>query len=350
MKIDKIIYLFTAVLLASCTADEDNENAPQQEQLQISTSIEDFVGETRTRTNIEGDKFDDGDKIKIKIICPKSDAIELGESTYGASFDSFYLLKWNINKWTTLTSDDHYDINGDYSDSASPDIFSRYLAQPTLYVFTAQTWSEEQIFIVNDDNKRIEQYSNVFHADQSDAADYMASDLMWAQTIMQTGTYNIHLSFKHVMAAIKVTVVDKSGNKISDNAVLTLEGMPDIDQSEVIVGDYYAGASQANVENFGYKSKHSCTADKNGNVIGVAQYSKDGATTVGINTINQKATYTAYKDGNTFRLIVPPCELNSKAKLLLRDGSKRYSMELERTSFVEGNIYNITMNLNDETI
>ena len=341
MKIDKIIYLFTAVLLASCTADEDNENAPQQEQLQISTSIEDFVGETRTRTNIEGDKFDDGDKIKIKIICPKSDAIELGESTYGASFDSFYLLKWNTDKWTTLTSDDHYDINGDYSDSASPDIYSRFLAQPTLYVFTAQTWSEEQIFIVNDDNKRIEQYSNVFHADQSDAAHYMASDLMWAQTIMQTGTYNIHLSFKHVMAALKITVV----GTISDNAVLTLEGMPDIDQSEVIVGDYYAGASQANVDNFGYKSKHSCDSKFNGTVIGVAQYSKDGASTVGISSLPKEGIYTAYNAGNKiYRLIIPPYAI-SNARLLLRDGSKRYTMPLSLDTVEAGHIYNVTMTI-----
>jgi hypothetical protein len=342
MKINKIIYLFVAVLLAGCSTDEDNEIVPQQEHLQISTSIEDFVGEAKTRTNIDGNKFDDGDKIKIKIICPKSDVIELGESTYGASFDSFYLLKWNTDKWTTLTSDDHYDINGDYSYSASPDIYERYLAQPTLYVFTAQTWSEEQIFIVNNNNKRIEQYSNVFHADQSDVADYKASDVMWAQTIMQTGTYNIHLSFKHVMAAIKINIV---GGTISNNAVLTLEGMPDVDQREMIVGDYYAGASQANVESFGYKSKHSCTADKNGTIIGVAQYSTTGASTVDICTLSQKATYTAYKDGNTFRLIVPPCTLNSKAKLWLRDGSKRYSMDLNHTVFASGNIYNVTMNL-----
>lgn len=350
MKINKIIYLFTAVLLASCSADEDNENVPQQEQLQISTSIEDFAGETKTRTSIDGTKFVYGDRIKIKIICPKSTAVEIGESTYGSSFDSFYLLKWAkadslhaSNYWATLTKADNCDINGDYSPSASPDIYGRFLAQPTLYVFTAQTWSEEQIFIVNDNNKRIEQYANVFHADQRDSADYKASDLMWAQTIMQTGSYNIHLSFKHVMAAIKINVV----GTISDDAVLTLEGMPDIDQSEVIVGDYYAGGSKdnANVDKFGYKSKHSCDPDMNGSVIGVAQYSKDSVTVAAISKLSSEAVYTAYRDGNTFRLIVPPCMLNSKARLWLRDGSKRYSMKLDRTTFTAGNIYNVTMNL-----
>ena len=78
-----------------------------------------------------------------------------------------------LNSLATLTSDDHCDIDGDYTDSNSPDIYSRFLAQPTPYVFTAQTWSQEQVF-VDSKSTRVEQYSNVFHANQSKEADYKA--------------------------------------------------------------------------------------------------------------------------------------------------------------------------------
>lgn len=334
----------SAMLLgAGCTADEAIEPV-QQGTLSFSTSIEDFEGVSRTRTTLDGKSFETGDKIKIKMICPFSDRIELGESTYSGSFDGFYLLKWNTDsvKWLTLTTKDGFDINGDYSPSSSPDIYSRFLAQPTPYVFTAQTWSEEQIFIAGD-GTRVEQYSNVFHADQSREVDYKASDLMWAQTIMQTGSYNIHLSFKHVMAALKITV---SGD-VSENAVLTIEGMPDIDQSEVIVGDYYAEKSQVNANNYGYKSKHACTVDENGRVIGVAviDNNQKKATVALLNTINQGATYTAYKDGsNTYRMIVPPCII-SNPTIWLRDGEKRYSMQLGKTTFEAGKLYNVTFNI-----
>ena len=253
MKISKILYLTIATVLMSCTADE----ATQQEQqgvLSITTSVEDFEGESRTRTNIEGTAFENGDKIKLKIICPFSSHTEFCETTYGNSFDAFWLLKWDYTSksWVTLEKSDSCDVNGDYSPSAGPNLFERYLAQPAPYVFTAQTWSEEQIFMAG--GTRVEQYSNVFHADQSREADYKASDLMWAQTIMQTGSYNIHLSFKHVMSALMVTVVPGEGKDISKDAVLTLEGMPDIDQCEVIVGDYYAAKSKVNSNNYGFST------------------------------------------------------------------------------------------------
>lgn len=331
------------LLGAGCTADEAVEPV-QQSSLSFSTSIEDFEGVSRTRTALDGKSFEPGDKIKIKMICPFSDRVELGESTYSASFDGFYLLKWNKDMWETLTASDGYDINGDYSPSASPDIYSKYLAQPTPYVFTAQTWSEEQIFIAGN-GTRVEQYSNVFHADQSREADYKASDLMWAQTIMQTGSYNIHLSFRHVMAALMITV----DGDVSDKAVLTLEGMPDIDQAEVIVGDYYAEKSQVNANSYGYKSKHACTVENNGKVIGVAKIDNDlnEASVTSLNTVNQEATYTAYnegKDHKTYRLIVPPCKINNPT-IWLRDGAKRYSMQLNETTFEAGKLYHVTFNI-----
>ena len=343
--------VYSAVLLLiGCTADEESSDVVPQDTFHISTSVQDFEGEAITRTTIDGTAFENGDKIKLKIICPNSTSTELGESTYGASYDGFWLLKWNTDKWTTLTKDDGYDINGDYSPSASPDIYARYLAQPTLYVFTAQTWSEEQIFMTGS-GTRVEQYSNVFHADQSKAENYKASDLMWAQTIMQTGSYNIHLSFKHVMSALKITIDDSdSNNPITlDNPVLTMEGMPDIDQCEVIVGDYYAIKSKnANSTDFGYKNKHQCTdKNENGVVIGVAQINSSNATTSAID-VSKKSTYMAYKvDNKSYRLIVPPCTLplTEKATIWLRDGDKRYSMELDQIEFKAGVLYNVTMKI-----
>ena len=347
MKISKILYLTIATVLMSCTADEVTQQE-QQGVLSITTSVEDFEGESRTRTNIEGKAFENGDKIKLKIICPFSSHTEFGETTYGNSFDAFWLLKWDYTSksWVTLEKSDSCDVNGDYSPSAGPNLFERYLAQPTPYVFTAQTWSEEQIFMAG--GTRVEQYSNVFHADQSREADYKASDLMWAQTIMQTGSYNIHLSFKHVMSALMVTVVPGEGKDISKDAVLTLEGMPDIDQCEVIVGDYYAAKSKVNSNNYGYLNKHSCTVDENGMALGVAVISDNdkNATRKAFKDIDQTSTYTAYNtDNKIYRLIVPPCTLTKNATFWLRDGGKRYTATLSQHEFVAGKLYKLTINI-----
>lgn len=347
MKINKIFFLGMAMVLTACTADE----APQAQQasgiLSFSTTIRNFEGEDVSRTNFAGNAFENGDKVKLKIICPFSSRTEFGETTYGNSFDAFWLLKWNTSQWINIVANDGYDINGDYSPSASPNIYDRYEAQQTPYVYTAQTWSEEQIFIAGN-GTRVEQYSNVFHANQTKAADYKACDLMWAQTIQQTGSYNVHLSFKHVMAALLITINDSTNLGISDNAVLTLEGMPDIDQAEVIVGDYYAARSKVNSSNYGYKNKHSCTQAENGTVIGVAVVDDNQAKayTTPIGNIQQNGIYTAYNAGSkTYRLIVPPCTLSGKATFWLRDGEKRYSMQLTQTTFEAGKLYKVTMKL-----
>jgi len=347
MKISKILYLTIATVLMSCTADEVTQQELQG-VLSITTSVEDFEGESRTRTNIEGTAFENGEKIKLKIICPFSSHTEFGETTYGNSFDAFWLLKWDYTSksWVTLEKSDSCDVNGDYSPSAGPNLFERYLAQPTPYVFTAQIWSEEQIFMAG--GTRVEQYSNVFHADQSREADYKASDLMWAQTIMQTGSYNIHLSFRHVMSALMVTVVPGEGKDISKDAVLTLEGMPDIDQCEVIVGDYYAAKSKVNSNNYGYLNKHSCTVDENGMALGVAVISDNdkNATRKAFKDIDQTSTYTAYNtDNKIYRLIVPPCTLTKNATFWLRDGGKRYTATLSQHEFVAGKLYKLTINI-----
>ena len=342
MKIYRIFLPVIAALAVSCSKDE----APREQgTLSFTTSVEDFEGQVTTRASFEGNAFEDGDKMKLKIICPFSSHTEFGETTYGNSFDGFWLLKWKGGEWATLTSADGYDINGDYSPSASPNIYDRYEAQQTPYVYTAQTWSEEQIFIAGG-GTRVEQYSNVFHANQTKEADYKASDLLWAQTIQQTGSYNVHLSFNHVMSALLVTVDDVNGIGISDDAVLTLEGMPDIDQCEVIVGDYYADRSKVNSYTYGYKNKHTCTKEQNGRVIGVAVVNDAlrKSETKSLGEIGQTATYTAYNAGNkTYRLIVPPCTLDAGATFWIRDGEMRYSMQLSQTLFEQGKLYRIVM-------
>ena len=347
MNINKILFFGMAILLTACTADDAEQAQQSSGILSFSTSIDHFEGEDVTRTNFKGNAFEDGDKIKLKIICPFSAHTEFGETTYGNSFDAFWLLKWNTNQWATIVANDGYDINGDYTSSNSPNIYDRYEAQQTPYVYTAQTWSEEQIFIAGN-GTRVEQYSNVFHANQTKEANYKASDLMWAQTIQQTGSYNVHLSFKHVMAALLVTVNDGTNIGVTDNAVLTLEGMPDIDQAEVIVGDYYAAKSKVNSNSYGYQSKHSCTQAQNGTVIGVAVVDdkQNKSYTKVISDISQDGIYTAYNAGSkTYRLIVPPCTLSKNPTFWLRDGEKRYSMQLNQTTFEAGKLYKVKMTI-----
>ena len=55
-------------MLAGCTADEVGQQESQG-IIAFSTSIEDFDGGLLTRTNLEGNAFENGDKIKLKIIC-----------------------------------------------------------------------------------------------------------------------------------------------------------------------------------------------------------------------------------------------------------------------------------------
>ena len=124
--------------------------------------------------------------------------------------------------------------------------------------------------------------------------------------------------------------------------------MPDIDQAEVIVGDYYAAKSKVNSNDYGYKSKHACTRDDNGKVIGVAVVddSQKRAYTKPIGSVAQTGTYTACHVGQrAYRLIVPPGTLSKQATFWLRDGEKRYSMSLSQTSFEAGKLYKITMKI-----
>ncbi len=365
-----IVFIIVLALLAACSSDEIVQKEQESHEFTLTTDVLPFKGEAAaTRSNLEGTGFEDGDWIRLKIICPFVESSEYGESTWGNSYDAFFLLKRKGGAWTYLEGsgiyNDHCDIDGDYRDSNSPQVGSFYEAQQTPYVYMASTWSEEKNFKTSG-GTHVLQYCHVFHADQRKTKHYKASDLLWAQQYMQTGAWNVHLNFEHKMACLTFEITDADGNpaSLTDAAILTLEGMPDIDQQEIIVGDYYAERSKINsAGNFNYKNKHSCNFEHNGRVIGIGvnvdaanrsyAYPMTGnpnpaynKTFTGSEIVPNTGTYTAYKEDNThYRLIVPPCVLTEHAQIWVRDGERRYTMQLERTKFHEGELYPVKVTL-----
>lgn len=380
--IRKAILYAALTCVAACASDDTIVGEPEAHEFTLTSEVTPFKGETPdARGLIDGTGFENGDWIRLKIICPFSTSSEYGESTWGNSYDAFFLMKRKEGGWTYLEASDHCDINGSYEYSSSPQVESFYEAQQTPYVYMASTWSEEKNFKTAN-NSHVLQYCHVFHADQRKAKHYKASDLLWAQQYMQTGSWNVHLNFEHKMACITfelddsgLTVANPAYDEedsessptlpagLTDNAVLTLEGMPDIDQQEVIVGDYYAPKSKINSGSYNYINKHSCLFDYNGRVIGIGvnveskgrayAYPMTGNPNPAYNTtftstqiIPNTGTYTAYKVDNThYRLIVPPCVLTEKARIWVRDGERRFMMPLERLDFHEGELYPVTVKL-----
>lgn len=335
MKFSKhILWLFLALGAVSCTPEAPRGN----EVIRFTTTVSSFEDETgATKTTLAGNAFAIGDRMRLKIICPFDDRTQFGETTYGHSADGFWLFKWDGTEWDILTAADKVDVEGDYRYSTSPDLYARYLAQQTPYVFTASTWSENVIFVSG--GNRYSQYNYVFEADQTLEKDYLKSDLLWAQSYMQTGSYNVHLAFDHVMACLRITVPG-----VSSSAVVTVEGMPDIDQREVVVGDYYAERSKVNSK-FGYKEKSTCALEQNGKVLGVAVNSdaKGKALVKPFSEIPATGVYTAHREGNTYYLIVPPCTLSAQARIWIRDGKNRYSYPLKRQVFEQGKLYPVNI-------
>lgn len=398
----KIIYLLTAIILAACDANNGvmPDDSVTRKEAVLYSEVEDyevvydndpseFTPSAMTRATLDGKGFQNKDLIRLKITCPFVSGTQRGESSDGNSSDGFFLLYRNGSSWSPVPSSFGFDIDGTYSYRDSPKFANYYEAQQTPYVFTAITWTEEKLFMGQTGGSAtaptysiIDQYCNVFHADQTKEENYLASDLMWAQTYMQTGAWNIHLGFQHKMARLEIEVQSEDPEvTISNNAVLTLERMPDIDQQEVIVGDYYADASKVN-SNFGYYQKASCSYDNHGKVIGVAvirdeekrakTWSMTGNPSCTGNadavaggdrnstrwgTIPNTGTYTAHYIGDhKYLLIVPPCKLDAniedgktsddyKATFWLRDGEKRYKVKMQRTEFAEGKNYKMVLKI-----
>lgn len=322
--------------------------------MRFTFSMSPFEGETVTRTTVNGEKFEAGDKIRFKIMCPNSTAHELGE-TWGGYY--------NI---TVPSGDASYFVSGEHGS---------YEAQATTYIYTAQNTTGTRIFIVGD--YRYERPSNFFYADQSKIEYFKRSDLVWAQAIRQTGAREVHLNFKHKVARLDITIEDEE-NVLSDNTILTLEHMPDIDGAEIVVGDYYADESYEDYY-FNYKTKCSCSYENNGKVIGIEYidenakssrvyaltgnpYPAGGASnSVGYGMVSNTGTYRAYQDPTNkkhYMLYIPPCDLGfvpqpvdpedpegtktqseKRAVIWLRDGTKRYSVALDQLKFEEGVLY-----------
>lgn len=339
MKMTKTIVfsmlLIGLLALTACSGDE-SADGPVMEPVTITGSIAPFVGETRATVN--GDVLEAGEQFRMKIICPHSYRHELGEP-WGSSY-------------YTLT----YSGNGEWTSGE----IGPYQSQGTTYVYTAQNTTMTRRFVVA--NQPWSQASNAFHADQRKVADYKASDILWAQAFSQTGTRNIHLQFYHKVARLTITI----DSDISDDAIVQLQGMPDIDGAEIVVGDYYADETPEEYT-FNYKQKTSCSYENNGKVLGIEVLDEinnrasvwplsGNPTTPGGNNskvysttpVANTATYTACRvSSKQYQLLVPPCTPAADAKFWITDGEKRYSVALLATgdspTFVEGKDYHITL-------
>ncbi len=343
---NNILCSLALLSLAACS-DGDAPSGETTKGVKLTSSIEDFIGESGSRANVDGTAFETNDLIRIKVICPYVTSMEFGESTWGNSFDGFWLQRWDGASWVYVPASFGFDVDGDYQVSDAVSLTNQTLVQQTPYVFTASTWTEEKAFVTN--GSLVLQYANVFHSDQSREKNYKASDVLWAQNIMQTGTDEVNLTFNHVMAALKITI--DGSVTLSDNATLTIVGMPDIDQAEIIVGDMYAEKSKVN-STCGYKQKHACTAAENGKVLGIGINVEASGTsnTQPFTEIAQTATYKAlHRSGQMFQLIVPPCTLTDKAVVWVRDGEKKWSADLSQTTFEQGYMYNLTLALKSST-
>ena len=347
---------FSVALLSACSDDNQLlQDEQEQHTLRFITTVNGYTHEdgtpaSITRTNMAGTDFATGDRIKIKIVCPYSNGGEFGETTYSETADGLWILKWTGSKWENIDANDKVDVRGVYKYDGSYNIFGHYEAQQTPYVYTASTWNENVLFITN--SRFYSQYSFIFQADQSTEANYLKSDLLWAQTFMQTGAWNVHLAFNHMMACLKI---DVSALTTNSDAVVQLKGMPDIDQREVVVGDYYAErAINITQADYSYKEKCKCSYENNGKVLGVALINDALAKAIvypmtgnpnpnSRTTIPNTATYTAHRDGGFYYLIVPPCTLSEEAVFWVYDGENRYSYPLNRATFEQGKLYPVTI-------
>lgn len=328
---------------------------PEEGTVKFTLTMSPFEGEDETKTTVNGNGFETGDQIRFKIICPNSTSHELGE-------------RWSSYYSITVPSGGGNIITGEHGS---------YEAQATTYIYTAQNTTGSRIFAVGD--YRYTNPSNFFYADQSKLAQFKKSDVVWAQAVRQTGTREVHLNFKHKVAKLDI-IIDDAGGVLSENTILTLEGMPDIDGAELVVGDYYADESYEDYS-YNYRTKCSCSYENNGKVIGIEVIDETNKKSI-VNALTgnpypaggesnrgpyakvpNTGTYRAYQDpGNTkhYMLYIPPCNLDpdfvpshedpedenspmtkseKRAVIWLRDGTKRYSVALDQLSFEEGKCY-----------
>ena len=363
----KNILYISALAIAFAACSENIENTEQEKEpvtFDASTALKSEItpfheeGDVpATRVNMGGNTFETGDLIRLRIIAPYSNSSEFGEYTDAASYDNWWLLTWagNNKNWAQIP-DTLFDLNCDFKTNS---ISANWLlTQNTPYVFTATTWTEEIHFVTNDGdtstgaNSTVHiSFSNVFKADQRDEKNYKASDVLWAQQFMQTATESAYLSFQHKMSALNISLKGFTGLLSEGDITLTLENMPDIDQQEVVIGNYYAAKIKSK-RNYGESTRSACEYDENGKVLGIAVIDE---------TVNKKIIKKAFTDlpqtgayiahpnsDGTFCLIVPPytVPIGTTPTLWLRQGNKRWSAPLtlpENRTFVSGTRYNVKM-------
>ena len=342
------IYIIMLPLLYWSCADD---NGDQQEKTLVTmdcdmfgASIVPFVEEgadgCATRVNTAGDSFMPGDLIRIRIIAPFVDSNEYGESTWGGTYDNFRIWQWagNHQNWATVGSDRGFDFDNDlYPSAASSSII---MPQATPFIFTATTWTEEIHYVLSTYDKPggtvVSSFSNIFKADQRKEENYRSSDVLWAQQYMETGVDHVRLSFEHKMSALKIDISDFAGELTgSEEVILTLENMPDIDQQEVTIGNYYA-EKMKDKRAYGDYWRCKCSYADNGKVLGIVVPDEAVKHLVqipftGVNGVGQTGIYTAHQlDANTFTLIIPPYTVPAGVTptLWLRQGEKRWSAPL----------------------
>lgn len=347
------LILAATIAAAGCSGDDIDLLPPQDDGVTLKLSLAPFKGELALRTSTDGLSMENGDKFRMKVICPHTDDHQSGE----------------------LWSSGYYGFTIDGTGSTYISSGQSVEAQATTYVYTAQNTTGTRIFVVN--NYRYTRPSNFFCADQSKLEHFKQSDVIWAQAIRQTGAKEVHLMFTHKVARLDITIDDEALTQtvdgvpqpypLTDAALLTLEGMPDIDGAELVIGDYYADRGYEN-DSYSYREKASCSYENNGHVLGIEVLEETpkrrssiatltggpanpgGANSRVVGTVSNTATYTAYADPDQrlhYLLYVPPCVLTQKAVFWLRDGERRYSATLDITSFEEGHSYPIKVTLAD---
>lgn len=359
-----LVYLLmgASFMLISCADDISDSANSQDEALKIYFNLHSFQGEPITRTTADGLGFESTDKFRMEIICPHTDRHQYGEP-WSTSYHNIALSSASKvgDSWVTNSTVGANEVQG------------------TTYIYTAQNTIADRIFVVNE--YRYSRPSNFFYADQSKLDQFKKSDVVWAQAIRQTGAREVHLNFEHKVAKLDITIDDTNIlTKITENTVLTLEGMPDIDGAEIVVGDYYADDSYQD-ESYSYRQKASCNYENNGKVIGIeviddaANRSKiwpmsgNPANPGGKNSsvfnpnstgpatpVPNTGTYTAYHDpadAKHFLLYVPVCNLDpehtgeNNAMFWIREGSTRYSAKLDLTDFEAGHCYSCNLTLGE---
>lgn len=340
------------LLCWACASDV--EEAAEQQSITIDgsafeTEIVPFVEEGgaghMARVTMDGNSFEANDLMRLRVIAPYAPSSEYGESTWGSSYDDWRLFQWSANQanWGAVGSGRGFDIDNDFNASSAPSTIT--MPQATPYVFTATTWTEEIHYVLTsttgsgyESSKVVITFSNVFKADQRDEKNYKASNVLWAQQYMQTGSPHVRLSFEHKMAALQINISEFASEL--DNTpgapevVLTLENMPDIDQQEIAIGNYYVDKMKSK-RDYGDYWRCKCSYENNGKVLGIVVPDEAAKHLVQIpftgGSVGQTGIYTAHQlDANTFTLIIPPYTVPDGVTptLWLRQGEKRWSAPL----------------------